>query len=478
MTTLRPYQEQAIAHLAQRLRTGARRPILVAPTGAGKGEIIAAMVRGCVAKGFRALVIAHRKELIEDLHKRVSVKWGCRASVIMGKHKLADDAAPVQIGSIQSLVHREPLSPRPQLIIIDECHHAVRGSGYETVLDMYPGVVTCGTSATPFRADGKPLDLFDAIEIATTPKLLIDQGYLVEPIVFGDVEPDLKGLKTRGGDWAEEELAARVMTGVKDVVSAWEKHAAGPMFAPRTLVFGVTIEHSKALAQAFRDRGHRAEHVDGTTPKVEREAIFARLESGATRVVCNVGIATEGFDCPAVECVVLARPTQSLCLFIQMVGRGLRPFTGKKHALIIDCGGNVVRLGWPTRDLSSEYTLTGPLPSADWKKKESSGVRRCKGCFAVFESSKGWPCPMCGWRPTIPARRETGRDVRQLREEEVKVPTVGEAKATWDGIVHKYRWKRKADGTPYKPGFYSVVYLKITGRQPRPEWVAELQREG
>jgi superfamily II DNA or RNA helicase len=460
--TLRPYQDNAIRAVSDEFRAGKRRVVLVGPTGCGKTTILGEMVRAATSRGKRVLVVAHRKELIDQIYDRVTMPdpegFGVPAGVIMADDPRADPEPLVQVASIQTLARRA--APEAQLVIIDEAHHAVAES-YRKLLARYPSAFVVGPTATPFTTSGRGLGMagFQSILVATTPERLIADGHLVPPRIFADVNPDLRGLRRVGGDYAEDELQPIVMKSIPDVISAWESHAVLSGQPALTLCFAVTVAHSEALVTYARSRGWTAEHVDGTTQKAERNAIFARLRSGTTRLVSNVGIVTEGFDCPAVECVLLARPTQSLGLFLQMVGRGLRPFGGKAHALVIDCGGNTVRLGWPTRDLTADYTLEGVV--ADPKKPTGPKCRRCERCFAVYAFAG--PCPQCGYSKPVKAidMRTRGRSVRELAPGEVRPPApMSERRDFWIRIERErilkgykrgwsfHRWRARFGGYP------------------------------
>ena len=156
---------------------------------------------------------------------------------------------------------------------------------------------------------------------------------------------DLRGVRTRGGDFAAEAVAAAMdqplITG--DIVAHYQRLATGK----QAIIFAVTVRHSEHLATAFKAAGIAAAHVDGTTPKNERRQAVAAFAAGRLRVLSNVELFGEGFDVPGVEAVVLARPTQSLALHLQQVGRALRPAPGKEHALILDHAGNLARHGLP-----------------------------------------------------------------------------------------------------------------------------------
>ena len=182
---------------------------------------------------------------------------------------------------------------------------------------------------------------------------------------------------------------------VGDIVETWLERA----HLRRTVVFAVSVDHSRALRVEFLNAGVCAEHVDATTPQAERDAVFARFTSGKTQVLVNCQLATYGFDLPELSCVVLARPTQSLMLYLQMIGRGLRIADGKANCLILDHAGNVHRHGFATD--SRLWTLEGDralVSNASQHKRAAvaeAKVRDCPECAAVFAESRA--CPSCGY---------------------------------------------------------------------------------
>ncbi len=378
----RQYQRNAVDDVKRQLATN---PCLVAPTGSGKSVMGAMLVEELAVP---TLWLAHRKELIEQAAEHL-IGLGLYTGIIKaGVHPTP--MASTQVASVQSLVRRE--KPPAKLIIIDECHHASAGS-YRTIIDAYPGVPVVGLTATPFRLDGKGLgDLFGALVVASRPAELCDAGILHRPRVYATGSPSLDGVKIVGGDYNLGQLAA--MTNVAqantDVVREWHTHANGA----RTIVFAVTVEHSKAITAAFRASGVPAEHLDGNTDKHARGAILARLRAGVTPVVSNCMVLTEGFDLPALECAVICRPTASLNLHLQMIGRIMRSCHGKNGAVVLDHAGNHHRHGLVTRHL--EYSLACNTRTGS---SEPLGLRRCRACGLFFETNV-FTCPECGWQPT------------------------------------------------------------------------------
>ena len=378
---LRDYQQRAVCGVLAALD---RRPILVAPTGSGKTVMATAIIERLRRP---TLWLAHRKELIDQAARRLQAH-GLVVGIVMTGHAPMP-LASVQVASVQTLIRRD--KPDAELIVIDECHHATAES-YQSILDAYPTAHVVGLTATPFRLDGHGLgDLFGELVVAAWPDELCDAGVLHRPKVWASKSPDLRGVKMIAGDYSTGALATRANTCELngDLVQTWHKRAAGK----RTVLFAVDVPHSKAITHAFREAGVAAEHLDGSTPPEMRDAILERLRTGQTLVVSNCMVLTEGWDLPALECAILARPTASLNLHLQMIGRVMRACDGKQGAIVLDHAGNHHVHGLVTRRLT--YTLSGERVG----HTEPLGLRRCRQCGLFFELYI-YACPECGWTPS------------------------------------------------------------------------------
>lgn len=392
---LRDYQQRAVENVIAALD---RRPILVAPTGSGKTVMATALVEQL---GVSALWLAHRKELIDQAAKRLEAH-GLVCGIIMAGYAPMP-LAQVQVASVQTLIRRD--KPPADLIVVDECHHATADS-YQSILDAYPQAQVVGLTATPFRLDGHGLgDLFGELVIAAYPHELCESGVLHRPKVWASRSPDLRGVKVIAGDYSIGALAQRTNTAElnADIVATWQKRAAGR----RTVAFAVDVAHSKAIAAAFVAAGVPAEHIDGRT--YERDTVLARLASGETLIVSNCMVLTEGWDLPALECAIIARPTASLNLHLQMIGRVMRAADGKDGAIVLDHAGNHHVHGLVTRRLN--YSLNGEKVG----HSEPLGLRRCQECGLLFELHE-LACPECGWAPAPEERRRDRPDVHGAGE--------------------------------------------------------------
>lgn len=451
---LRPYQTASIDSLRANLCRGIRRQLLVVPTGGGKTVIAASLVRAATAKGSRILFLAHRKELIEQASSKLD-GFGVEHGIIMANHWRRRPAAPVQVASVQTLIRRE--LPAADLIIIDEAHRSVAQS-YRDIIDAYPRAAVIGLSATPVRADGRGLgDLYtDMVQVTTVAGLIVD-GHLVTPRHFAPSRPDLAGVHLKRGDFDESELAARMDRPdlVGDIVGHWRRLAAERL----TVVFAVNVEHSRHLVATFQAAGVPAEHLDGTTPAPEREAILRRLALGQTRVVSNVGILTEGWDLPACACVVLARPTQSLALYLQMAGRALRPAPGKTDCLILDHAGCAHAHGLVTEP--RDWTLEPTRQRG--KKAAAAMVRTCDRCYAAYPAQQR-ACPACGHAALVEAR-EIQHDTRGTLVE-VDAETIARERKREIGNARSLdELQRIARERGYKPGWAQHIWAARQKRQ-------------
>jgi superfamily II DNA or RNA helicase len=397
---LRPYQLQALTDLRAALQHS-RRVCLVSPTGSGKTVIAGTMIDGVLRKGRRAVFLAHRKELL-DQPAELLAEMGHRFGMVRGADRRADPEAPLQIASIQTLARRNHDTwPRADLVFLDECHRA-RAATYEKVLAHYSDAAVVGLSATPQRLDGKGLgNVFGTLVQVAQKAELIEQGWLVPSRVYAPTVPDLRGVKTRAGDWAAEDVA-RLMDEpriVGDVVEHWKRLAAGRL----TLGFAASVEHAHTLANAFRMAGVAAAALDDKTGEVCRRNLLADLASGRLRVLWNYGILVEGVDIPQVSCISLCRPTKSLTVYLQACGRGDRLHYSKTDNLILDHGGCSLWHGLPTVD--RVWSLDTDT------KREAAQCRVCPWCFAVVRL--GVPrCPEC--KRELPVLERKPRQVRTV----------------------------------------------------------------
>lgn len=348
---LRPYQITGIKNIFNKWREGKRSILFQMPTGTGKTVLFNEIVKAGFEKKRKVLIVVHRIELVEQITNKLITK-GINVGQIIAGIPL-DYSKIVQVASIQTLSRRE--YPEANLIIIDECHHA-KASSYKLLWDIYPDAKFLGVTATPCRLSGEGFDdLFDELIVSMSVSEFINNGFLAPVTHFACSTPDLSQVKTSKGEYSNEMLS-NVMSDnsiMKDVVESYKEKC----FGKSAIVFAVNIEHSKEIIQKFKSEKISAEHIDAKTPKEERERILRNFKNKIIQVVSNVEIITEGFDFPECEAVILARPTKSLSLYLQMVGRVMRPAPGKAEGLILDNAGL-----WKEHGLSiidREWSLEG-----------------------------------------------------------------------------------------------------------------------
>jgi DNA repair protein RadD len=464
---LRPYQRAVIARVAAE---ACRRLLLVAPTGSGKTVIAAAIIKAAVERGKRAVVLTNRRELTKQASQKLHAVGIDHGIVQAGFPTRPGER--VQVASIQTLHARAVRTssiglPPADLVIADEAHHA-RARTWRRLIEAYPVATIIGLTATPCRADGRGLgNVFESMIEVSTVADLIAEGFLVPTKVYAPLRPDLTGVRVERSDYVERQLGERMNTPklVGDIIEHWFK--LNPGRRP-TVVFAVDVAHSVHLRDEFRRSGILAEQVDGSTPIEERDAILTRLASGAVEVICNCAVLTEGWDCPEVSCIVLARPTKSLALYRQMTGRSLRPAPGKTDALILDHAGAVFEHGFPEDPI--EWTLAGDRRAENTRHAargtyQTPALATCPECSAVrFE---GQPCPVCHWRPVTKAKwveisdGELGRVVRN-RSVAAPMHTANDQQEFYAQLL----WVAREKG--YQRGWAAHKFKEKFGKWPRP----------
>lgn len=383
--TLRDYQVEAIAAVGAAEARGIRRQLIVLPTGSGKTCVFTALA---AKRNERTLFLAHRDELIQQAVDKVRLWWpGADIGIVKAERNevWAQDAV---VASVQSL------SPKRLaglghfgLVVVDECHHGTAAS-YRRILDALgcgpdeqartPNApLLLGVTATPDRADGRGLnDIFDEIVYAKDLLWGIRAGYLCD-IRAKEVHLaalDLAKVTVRQGDYAEGELG-RALTAAnapRHIYRAWKEHASGRL----TLVFMPLVENAVEVAAEFSANGIRSAWVSGAEPIEDRRRKLRDFAEGRIQVLANCQVATEGYDNPAISCVVMGRPTKSRSLYVQMIGRGTRPYPGKEDLLVLDVSG------------ASEGKDLCTVPSLFGMTKRQMGSRGAAEAVGVNEAAR------------------------------------------------------------------------------------------
>ena len=408
---LRPYQQIAVSELRLALQA-LQSVLLVMPTGAGKTVVFTEIARLASDKSKTVYILVHRRELVRQASDKLT-KAGVEHGIISAGFKPSRHW--VQVASVQTLVRRLLTVARdPDLLIIDEAHHAVAGS-YDKIIRRFPQAKIVGVTATPQRLDGRGLGThFDKLVQGPTVEQLVKQNYLSIHKVFAPpVLVDLNNVKTRAGDYANDQLSDAMdrPSIVGDAISHYRRLADGlPAIA-----FCCSIKHATSVCESFTAAGYRAKLVTGNMPMEERDEAILGLADGRTQVLCSIDVVSEGTDVPEVSCAILLRPTMSEALYLQQVGRILRPKPGKV-AIVLDHVGNTVKHGfiddrrdWSLNDKPKKQRNSEPAPT----------VRQCPECFAAFKPQP--VCPCCGHPfPIKPQRQLTQREgeLKEMRRQD------------------------------------------------------------
>ncbi len=427
MIELRPYQSEMVEAARSAFAEGTMKLLLTAPTGAGKTVMFSHMVRGAQQRGKRACILVHRDELLEQVSSTLTNLNVPHATISKGKPMTY---APIQVASVFTLARRLANAPEFDFLIVDECHHVARGNTWTRVLERYPAAHVMGVTATPVRLDGRGLGhAFERLVQGPSTAALTKQGWLVPARVLAPPDQiNVEGIKTLRGDFDRPQLAGRARTITGNVVGHYMKHCDGK----RAVAFCVSLEHAAATAQAFNCIGINAETLDGGLKDTERQTRIARFRSGKTLILATCDLISEGFDLPAIEVAILLRPTQSLGLYLQQVGRALRPLDGKSEAIILDHAGNCFRHGLPTQEHQWELTNDKKKP------KSSIALRTCAACYAVAVK-QARVCPVCG-QPFSETKRPKPRHVSARDGELIEISEL----ATMP-YKEAIRWARSED---------------------------------
>ena len=427
MIALRPYQARAIDAVRAEYAKGVRRVLLVAPTGFGKTATASELIRRSVVKGKRVLFTVHRREIVMDTARRLRAA-DVPCTILMAGEAF-DEAAPVVVASVMSIVAREH-HPAADFVIWDEAHHTAAKS-YADIAALYPGARHLGLTATPERGDGVGLrDAFDALVVGATVSELQAEGYLAQCDVLAPAA------KSKG----------KLAMSPADAIARYGEGRSA-------VVFCGSVAESKALAAEL---GETARQIDGNTPAEERDASLAAFASGAARVLTNHSVLTEGWDSPRAKVCVLARSVASPGALIQICGRVLRPFEGQR-ALIVDLAGNVRELGLPTED--RVFTLDG---IARAEKTKRPWLSPCSVCGQVVLGTKrGDFCSICGTAWPV-------KEALEVKPAELAAVKPGARKATMDEKSRTWRHLLNlAAVLGRKRGWAAHAYRRRYGVWPR-----------
>lgn len=459
MDGLRPYQEQAISDIRDTVRSGVRRLIIQAATGAGKTKLAAAIFEGARSKGNPCAFVVPAISLVDQT---VEAFWneGIRdVGVIQGSHEMTDWSRPVQVCSIQTIRSRK-VYPRASVVIFDEIHQFHKAHEEWLGHPDWATVPMFGLSATPWtRGLGK---YFDSLLVAATTQDLINQGYLSKFKVFASGHPDLTKVRMIAGDYHEGELSEAMQQGelTADIVRTWKAQWG----KGKTLCFGVDKLHAKSIQERFEHAGISCGYQDADTLPDERREIKKKFHNGEYQVVSNIQTLTTGVDWD-VRCLIMARPTRSEMLYVQIIGRALRTAPGKDCALILDHSDTTQRLGFVTEihhDALSSSKKSAPA-AVERKKPLPKECEKCQ----VLKPRSMLKCPNCGHEEILKSNlMENDGDLIEVSAGSIRAKKKKFELSTPEKIKFLAELKAMAIQRGYKLGWAANQYKQRVGTWP------------
>lgn len=457
-------------------RQGYRRVCLVSPTGSGKTVIFTHMSTKSAAAGKRVMILAHREQIVDQISDELH-RHGVEHGVIAAGRSMSS-VQPVHVGMMMTVAKRLDKIPAPDFLVVDEAHRA-RGTTYMTILKHYDKARSLLVTATPQRTDGRGLrDVADVLVEGPNTKWLIDNGHLAKYRLY--VPPpviDFSKVRTTAGDLNQGDLqeVSDKPEIAGDALEHYKKIAEGRKF----VVFTTGTAHSRHIAEQFTAGGVPTRYISGTQPRDEIKSVLNALRSGEILGVSSCNLISEGFDLPGIEAVILLRRTESIIVYLQQVGRGLRPAPDKEFCLILDHVGNSIRYtdtgfemkhGLP--DTPREWSLDGRDKTKKDKKEADIAMKLCEACFGHYPGHM-LRCPYCNSLRAIMPHREIEVDEKaELREatadeklmERFRSMSYDEA---YDAVttIDEIRAAQKARG--HKPGWVIKVAKEKLGADPR-----------
>jgi DNA repair protein RadD len=389
---LRPYQQHLVTEIRGQYQLGRKAVLAVLPTGGGKTVCFSYIAQAASVKGNRVLILVHRAELLDQASRAMPVPHG-----VIAAGRSMDLSHTVQVASVQTVARRLHLLPRDffQLLVVDEAHHTTAGT-WARVIAHFSQAKLLGVTATPIRGDGRGLgEHYQAMVQGPTAAELTSEGYLAPARVLAPPGFDSAGLRKRMGDFDTKQAEQRVGTIMGDCLGHYRKHLSGQT----AIAFCCSVAHAEAVAALFQSAGIAAASIDGTMDASTRRELLSDLGTGNLKVLTSCALIGEGVDVPSVGGCILLRPTASVGLHLQMIGRCLRPQPGKT-AVVLDHVGNTLRLGHHLEE--RDWTLDG-LRKRD--REAAPSVKVCPTCFATSPST-AQVCRDCGHVFAPPERRE------------------------------------------------------------------------
>lgn len=459
---LRDYQEQAVEDIRNEFRQGHKKVVVQYPTGAGKTVMAMYMVKAAIEKGIRVAFVVDQINLAKQSYETAE-EFGIEYGVIQGSHPKKNLDAPLQVCTIQSLAKRHKDFG---MVIVDECH--VMYKAMVEWMERHTRVYFIGLSATPFTR-GMGL-VWDNLVVGPSTKELIDLGHLCDFEPFAPSSPDLNDVKVTGGDYNSKQLAGVMQNRAiyADIISTWLKLGKNK----KTIAFCVDIAHAEEMANEFQVAGVASEAVHSKLPQDRQDEIMRDSRSGKIKVLCSVAQIIKGYDDKSAAVAIIARPTKSLMMHIQMLGRVLRPHESKEKAILLDHANNLSTLGLPTDKLPDNLCELEKGERAKAKEREEPLPKKCSapGCN-YMKPPKVHKCPACGFEP------EKFSDV-EILPGELKKMTATQKKNTkkqsmqeladWYGFFQSYE-----KSSNYRPGYAEDQFKKKFGFDPKQKFSSE-----
>lgn len=460
VSKLHDYQERAVEDIRASVRAGIRRLVVQAPTGAGKTKLAAAIVDSGLQKGSKMAFCVPAISLIDQTVESFYAEGIRGIGVVQANHEMTDWAQPVQVCSIQTILARKAY-PEANTVIFDECHRLFEAHRKWLADPEWQTVPFIGLSATPWsKGLGKH---FQSLLKVIDTRSLIEMGYLSKFRVFATGHPDLSAVKNVAGDYHEGQLSEAMQQGslTADIVKTWQEKWG----KDKTLVFGVDKAHAKSIQERFEHAGISCGYQDADTDPQERREIKRKFHNGEYQVVSNIQTLTTGTDWD-VRCLILARPTKSEMLFVQIIGRALRTAPGKGEALILDHSDTTARLGFVTDIDYDELDDGKPSTKAAKVERKDPLPKECEDCAFLMPASCR-TCPNCGHERKI-LSKIAENDGELLEIVPGKLLKIG-SKKVWsreERRVFLSELKGYAIDKGYKPGWSAAKYREKFGDWP------------
>ena len=403
---LRPYQQQLITDIRLQYQMGRRRVLAVLATGGGKTVCFSYIAQSAARKGNRVCILVHRAELLEQASR--SLKAMCIPHGLIQAGRSMNLTHAVQVASVGTIARRLHLLPRDffQLVVVDEAHHTTAGT-WSKVVDHFHTAHLLGVTATPIRGDGRGLgEHYEVMVQGPTAAWLTDNGFLARARVLAPPGFDAAGLRKRMGDYDTKQAEQRVKQIHGDVFSHYCRHLSGQT----AIAFCFSVAHAEAVADLFQRQGVAAASIDGTMDSPTRRGLLEDLGTGRLKVLTSCALLGEGVDVPSVGGCIMLRPTASVGLHLQMIGRCLRP-SGDKVAVVLDHVGNTLNLGHHLED--REWSLDG-VKKRD--REAAPSVKVCPVCFAA-NPANAQVCVECRheFRPEVRELQVVPGELRELQ---------------------------------------------------------------